>query len=301
MNNFFIWTEAYNCGEILQPMLSSYIKHNPYIINVFGTKSDLEKVKINSDQVKLILIDDLILNKSINLEKKILEGYSQGHKGTSLLWANLIKFRPERYFLHLDADTIFLGDTTTPLIKAVSEQGYALAGSRRPYLQRPYRKTGIDGKLLDRLPDTVNTDCFAFDKFYIRTFPTWNLRRKILGKRPLRHPVVDFFDPIAFEIIRRKGKVLYIDNPEQGSSGSVNWNSEFHTQRISFAAVGSGINFFKNPQIKVPLGYKNFALSSYALYSFYILGKDIGLPMHSDDNFLRKLSRLNLETWVIDQ
>ena len=300
MDKVFIWTEAFNCGEILTPMLSSYIKHNSNRIYVFGTKSDLEKVEITSPQIVLASIDELNTCESPNFERKILKSYKKGHKGTSKLWSYLIKFRPEQFFLHIDADTIFLGDTTSILVEAVASGKFALAGSRRPYFNRPYRKSGIDGWLLDRLPDTVNTDCFAFDKSYINTFPFWNLNRKIVGKRPLRNPVIDFFDPITFEIIRKNGKVLYVDSPDQGDIGIVNWESDFHTKRISFAAVGSGVNFFKNPHIKVPTGYRDFALSSYSLYSHYLLRKDIGLHMHNDENMIRKLSRLNTETWSLD-
>ena len=300
MGKVFIWTEAFNCGEILTPMLSSYIKHNPYRIYVFGTKFDLEKVEIKSPQIVLASIDELNTGGNTNFEKEILKSYEKGHKGTSKLWSYLIKFRPEQYFLHIDADTIFLGDTTSVLVEAVASGKFALAGSRRPYFNRPYRKSGMDGWLLDKLPDTVNTDCFAFDKTYINTFPAWNLNRKILGKRPVRNPVIDFFDPITFEIIRKNGKVLYVDSPDQGNRGTINWESNFHMNRISFAAVGSGVNFFKNPQIKVPIGYKNFALASYSLYSYYILHKNIGLQMHNDESMIRKLTRLNTETWSLD-
>lgn len=300
MDKVFIWTEAFNCGEILTPMLSSYIKHNPYQIYVFGTKSDLEKVAIKSPQIILASIDEMNVGGDSKCEKEILDSYKKGHKGTSKLWSYLIKSRPEQFLLHIDADTIFLGDTTSVLVEAVTSGKFALAGSRRPYFNRPYRKSGIDGWLLDKLPDTVNTDCFAFDKNYINTFPFWNLNRKILGKRSLRNPVIDFFDPITFEIIRKKGKILYVDSPDQGNVGTVNWESFFHTSRIAFAAVGSGVNFFKNPQVKVPTGYKNFALSSYSLYSYYILGKDLGIQMHSDDKMIKKLLRLNIETWSLD-
>ena len=55
--NVFIWTEAFNCGEILGPMLSSYLKHNNWPIHVFGTQSDLDEVSIQSELIKFEKLD----------------------------------------------------------------------------------------------------------------------------------------------------------------------------------------------------------------------------------------------------
>jgi hypothetical protein len=213
VNNFntdvFIWTEAYNCGEILNPMINSYVKHNKYPINIFGTEKDLAYIETKSPLLKY---QNLKSTKTlIKIENQILQKYKHGHKGTAELWAHIITYRPERYFLHLDSDTIFLSDVITDLIGAVKLKGYSLAGSRRPYLHRTYRKTGQDGKKLNQLPDVVNTDCFIFDKNLINTWPHFYLKRKIVGRRPIKHPVVDFFDPVSFEIISKGGLVLFRD------------------------------------------------------------------------------------------
>jgi hypothetical protein len=297
-DNVFIWTEAFNCGEILNPMIASYLKHNNFVLNVFGTSEDLKEVHSSS---QLLKFHDLRKNKkTIKIEKKILNGYKSGHKGTAELWSYLIRTREERYFLHLDSDTIVLDDVITELIASVKMDGNSLAGSRRPYLNRPYRKSGLDGVMLDRLPDVVNTDCFIFDKKYISLKPAWNLRRKIWGKRPLSHPVVDFFDPISFEIIKKGGRVHYIDSPNQGTQSVTNNLSDFHKKRISFAAVGSGLNFFKNPHTKTSLGYRDFALASYSLYSKWLLGKNIEIPPLDNPDLIYKLKKLNQETWELD-
>ncbi len=298
VDDVFIWTEAFNCGEVLNPMIASYLKHNNFILNVFGTREDLKEIKSTSHLLKFY---DLKKNKkTIKIENKILSGYKFGHKGTAELWSYLIRSREERYFLHLDSDTVFLDDVITELITSVKEDGNSLVGSRRPYLNRTYRKSGLDGAMLDRLPDVVNTDCFIFDKELISLKPSWNLRRKIMGKRPLAHPVVDFFDPVSFEIIKKGGKVHYIDSSSQGTQSVTNVNSNFHNKRISFAAVGSGVNFFKNPKTKTSIGYRDFALASYSLYSKWLLNKSIPIPPLDNPELIDKLSRLNQDTWKLN-
>ena len=174
----FVWTEAFNCGEILNPMLSSYIKHNNLPIHVFGTQSDLDEVSVKSELVLFEKLDKK--QKFVSIENKIMSGYKNGHKGTAILWEYLIISRKEEIFIHLDSDTIFLDNVITDLVSAIKTEGYSIAGSRRAYKNRGYRKEGKDGKLLDLRPDTVNTDCFAFHTKYINKFPRFWLRRKLL-------------------------------------------------------------------------------------------------------------------------
>lgn len=294
----FIWTEAFNCGEILNPMLKSYITHNEFELNIFGTNSDFDHVTVESPLLKFHYLKND--KKTFNLENKILKNYKYGHNGTAELWKYLITKRNEKYFIHLDSDTIFLADVITELIESVKLKGYSLVGSRRPYLYRSYRKSGSDGISLDKLSDVVATDCFIFDKKLIQKRPYWYLKRKIVGRRPIKHPVVDFFDPVSFEIISKGGSVLYIDSPNQGISSVTNLDSEYMQKRISFAAVGSGLNFYKNPEVVTSPGYRSFALSSYSLYAKWLLNKDIGITPLDAPEIVIKLEKLNQNTWKIE-
>jgi hypothetical protein len=156
-----------------------------------------------------------------------LKGYTKGHKGTALLWEYIINSRDEDILIHLDSDNIFLADVIEDLIQAIEVEGHDLAGSRRPYRSRHYRRNGKDSKQLDARPDTVNTDCFAFTKNKIKRYPRFWLRRKILGRRVSPKPVVDAFDPVTFEIIKKNGKVKYMDSPDAGFHATPNWNSKF--------------------------------------------------------------------------
>ena len=294
----FIWTEAFNCGEILKPMLSSYLTHNKYPIHVYGTEKDFQEAAINSDQV----IFESLSRKRLfqkSLECKILNGYTKGHKGTSILWEYIINSRDENILIHLDSDNIFLDDVVEELIWAIEVEGHDLAGSRRPYRHRHYRRDGKDSKKIDARPDTINTDCFAFAKDKIKKHPRFWLRRKILGRRVSLKPVVDAFDPVTFEIIKRNGKVKYMDSPNAGSHSTVNWKSKFLESRISFAAVGSGCNFFKNGYGSVPEHYAKYAISSYSLFALELLNKDIGIAPLISDGITDRLAKLDKTTWKL--
>ena len=295
--DYFIWTEAFNCGEILNPMLASYLTHHNYPIHVFATESDIREIDIESD----LVIQNPYSKKSIRnkIEKKIITGYRKGHLGTATLWEHIIHTRKERIFIHLDADTIFLDDVITDLIHAIEFDNYSIAGSRRAYKNRGYRKSGKDGLKLDKRPDAINTDCFAFTKQFITLHPRFLLRRKILGRRISLKPVVDFFDPVTFDIISKGGKIKYMDSPDNGAQSYINYESKFMTSRISFAAVGSGCNFYKNGSQGIPDGYSGYALASYSLFSKYLLDKVITHEPLQSDELVEKLTRLDKVKWII--
>jgi hypothetical protein len=294
----FIWTEAFNCGEILNPMLSSYIKHNNYPIHIYGTQLDFEQVEIKSE----LFIWDFLNKKTFfrkPLQSKILKGYQSGHKGTAYLWEYVINSREEEILIHLDSDTIFLEEVIEDLIQAIKVDGYSIAGSRRPYRNRDYRKDGKDKVALDNRPDVVNTDCFAFTSDKITKRPKFWLRRKILGRRVSLKPVVDAFDPITFEIIKKKGTVKYMDTPDNGEHSWPDGASKFLQARISFSAVGSGCNFIKNGHVGIPEHYANYAIASYALFAREFLQKDIGVIPLENEGLTNKLNKLDKINWKL--
>lgn len=298
-NNLFIWTEAFNCGELLLPFLKSYLQHNDHEINVYAFKSDLEKITFYHPKVILHDLEGITFKKKSFVDL-VIQSYKKGHLGTAILWSWLIKTRAENNLVHLDADTIFIDNIVRDFQIAIAS-GFDLAGSRRPYRFRGYRKTGIDGWLLNNRKDCLNTDCFYFNKSKLKMIPFFWLVRMIRGRRTGLLPVVDFFDPIVFRLLRKKRKILYLDSPNGGFYAKNNPNSEFHAKRISFAAVGSGINFYKNPEIVTSTGYKSFALSSYSLYSEYILGIKIPVDPLRDHALQKKLEKLDNEKWDLSK
>ena len=92
---------------------------------------------------------------------------------------------------------------------------------------------------------------------------------------------------------------MYIDSPNDGQHAFPNYDSEYFKNRISFAAVGSGLNFFKNPGVETSPGYKSYAISSFALYSKYLLETDIGVPVLDNPEILAKLIKLDKKSWKL--
>jgi hypothetical protein len=69
---------------------------------------------------------------------------------------------------------------------------------------------------------------------------------------------------------------------------------------ISFAAVGSGCNFYKNPQVQTSESYREFALASFSLYSKYLLDKEIGVNPLDSPYLVNLLEKLDKKTWTLN-
>jgi len=294
----FIWTEAYNCVEILPPFLKSFREHHNLGINVIVAKSEADLVPKIEGVNALTLEPNFKSNLLRNSEKHVSLGYKSGHLGTARIWSYLIQNRSEEFFVHLDADTVFLAESVSALIDRL-KRGYDFVGTRRPYKNRGYRLEGRDGTLLDKRPDALNTDFLAFRPSAISSRHSPLLTRWIRGKRPIRYPVVDFFDPIIFRALSQGRKISYIDSPDVGSSSLPNYESEFFKNRISFAAVGSGLNFLKNPSVQTSPGYREYALASYSLYAKYLLDQETGIDPLDNPEILEKLKRLDKPSWTL--
>ena len=296
----FIWTEAFNCSEILPPFLKSFTHHHDFTIHIATSKNEFQSLP-EIENVRFLPIKDTLSSKlTYTNEKAILRGFKKGHLGTARLWNQVIRNRRETFLIHLDADTVFLGDVISPLIAAL-KQNFDFVGTRRPYLHRGYRTIGTDARLLDQHPDASNTDIIGMRRNAIPGRYSPLFTRWIRGKRPIRYPVVDFFDPVLFQALRKRKQVQYLDSPERGNQSIPNENSHIFTNRISFAAVGSGLNFLKNPEVTTSPGYRAYAISSYALYAKYLLDMDLGLPTLSNSNIEERLKRLNQRTWTLNK
>lgn len=300
----FIWTEALGCGEILTPMLNSFIHHHNFQIHAIGYKTDAVYMP-DSPSIKPIILDDVRATQNLQeigtTESEIKKAYQLGHHGTATLWASLISTRKEKFFIHLDADTIFLGDVVSPIIERLRE-GNSVVGTRRPYRFRSSGKT-----LRSRLQhyfrrDAVNTYAFGFDK-YCLDLPRTKIIELINGNSGSRiinriFPVIDFFDRITFHISRTKD-IYYLDSLKQVRSERHNQQGAFDSKMISFAGVGSGYAFFCGHAKSPSPSYEKFAISSYALYSKYLLGKDIGVPPLESPHLMKMLLRLDRESWCL--
>ena len=297
-DDFFIWTEAYNCAEILPPFLESFRKHHNFPIYIATSREEFDELPKIAGVSLLPVKNSLLSLINYTNSRAIRRGFKSGHLGTARIWSYIIQNRREKFLIHLDADTVFLGEVVTRLLEGLRSD-YDFVGTRRPYLHRGYRTTGRDARLLDRRPDALNTDIIGFRRDAVPGRYSPLLTRWIRGKRPLRYPVVDYFDPVLFRAIDRNKKVLYLDSPERGTQSTPNHKADVHLNRISFAAVGSGVNFHKHPEIETSPGYRSYAISSFALYSKYLLNRDIGENTLDNPEIENKLKKLNKKTWKL--
>lgn len=301
-HDVFVWTEALGCGEILNPMINSYLKHHLEPIHVVGYIEDLVDLPEDS-RIRRVVIDETGSNLNLK-ESEIRRAYQSGHKGTALLWTKIIKSRPEQILVHLDSDNIFLGDVLSLLLVPM-EKGYSVVGTRRPYRYRLSKSTFIHKAIHHYRRDCVNTHSFAFNRKHIKlseettmSFIEGRGRNKFT---PYILPVIDFFDNLTFYLARKGKGVFYLDSENQSRHGHHTRYGTMESRLISFAAVGSGSAFYKNPSAQTSESYKDFALSSYSLFSKYLLEKDIDYPMLESPYLVDLLSRLDKSTWTLQK
>lgn len=307
----FVWTEAVGCGEILPPFLDSFLAHHKQVIHVFGYRSDFRFYSNNNlsknSQIVFIALDD---SNSVELDsikridisaEEIQDAYKLGHNGTAFIWSCLIRNCKRDFMIHLDADTVFLGDVISPLVEKLNE-GYTIVGSRRPYR---FRVSG--GSILNKIQfafkrDAVNTHCFGFNRSAIRLTGS-KLNSYINGDSEnkfvnLIFPVIDFFDRLTFHL-SRNGAIYYLDSSDQRKSGKHDRFGDFEQKMISFSAVGSGCAYWNGKASATSETYRDFALQSFSLFSKYLLGKEVDYPILKSSYLLDKLELLDKSTWTL--
>ncbi len=298
--------EALGCGEILPPALSSYLRHHKHPLRVIVYEADLHYIPRHELLIPVVVSDhtnDGNIEKNLGLtEKQLRDAYQLGHNGTALLWSKIITNSKTSHFIHLDADTVFLGDVVSEIIQKL-ECGYAIVGTRRPYRKSQASKTTVNKVLLYFRRDTVNTHCFGFNKDFI-SISAKKLQNTINGEGSNRLsqrllPVIDFFDRVTFNLARN-GEIYYLDSDSQSKWGFNMVNGEIESKMISFAAVGSGCHFYKNPLVRTSPTYRNFALASYSLYSFWLLDSKLDIEPLDAPLLIEKLIRLNKSSWTLD-
>jgi hypothetical protein len=294
----YIWTEALGCGEILPPMLASYLHHHNFPIHVFVYREDLEYLPEDNRVIPVQITE----YKDSIVERSVLEAaFESGHAGTALLWAGIIQTVRGQNLIHLDADTVFTGNVIDLLLR--HKQNTAVVGSRRPYRNSSARK-GIRKLQLRFRPDAVNTHCFLFDPDFLEIDET-RLVDSILAKErkfidKIFRPVIDFFDPVTFQL-RKTGGIYYMDSVDQRKHGSYSREGNLESRMISFSAVGSGSSIYKGKSTVSSETYREFALQSYALYSKYLLDKPLNTPVLDSRFLIEKLNRLNKTSWSLEE
>jgi hypothetical protein len=238
MENYYIFTEIVGCGKIGRIALDSFHKYHNYKVFVYGTKDDFKYIKENKNNI------------FVEVDRKILGGYKNGHIGTALLWEKVIKNCSEKFILHFDSDTIFRANIIDEMVEKSKE--YDIIGPIRNYHHNPQ---GI--RSVRHLADICQTNCILFNKELISKkyiekkglgLPTfkvifslpiiqlarrfkWFIKNRIILRKqslsifcqmihgtysPFSFSTIDFFDPVMFNMIINGAKIYHLDFDEVG-------------------------------------------------------------------------------------
>ena len=283
----YIFTECVNCPEICVNSLKSFFHYHNAPVHVFLCKKDKEYFNkhFTHDLIKYVFCDDCIMD--------IYQ--TSGHLGTAMIWANVILQNKNQKIVHFDSDTIFRGNMVEDILAKLKE-GFDLVGPIRCY---KYNLNNRDD--IRHHPDVVSTYCFGFNPHLIDLFPFQILIRMCRGfYNPLGWKVLDFFDPVSFNILKNGGKPFFFDFNIIGGlnekGDKLNNYKDLNVligdvgdKIIHFSSVGSEINFKKaakqNKSTTVPISYVKNSLRTLACYNFFLFGKhsDLLQELYNDE------------------
>lgn len=284
----FIFTEAYNCGLILKKCLESFFKFHPdFCVNIFGTAKDFKEI----GKFKNINYFEL------SNDNELKECFKYGHLGTAHIEAKVIKEFSEGYdyLIHFDSDVIFRKESLSLIIDKINE-GYDLIGPIRCY------KDNMNGrKDLSELKDVVQTYFHAFNKNKISNFEFDVLRQMIVGYyNPLNHPILDYFDPVSFDMLNNGAKIYFLNPDDVGGltfEGNrknkfeeLNSDMDVGNNLIHWAGIGSGMRFYFNGQELAHQSYVDWAKEKFALY--YKIFYDIDIDVSYNKEIYKKIKPL---------
>lgn len=287
MEDVFIFTTAHKCGKIAKKALEKFSEFHNLKVHVIGTKEDFKELK----KIKNVEFIDL---GSDNL---LQQYYKNGHLGTAYIFSKAIKkeFGNYKYIIHFDSDVIFKEECISDITERFKE-GYDLIGQRRCYENNRGNDKRFHGI---GLPDVIGTCFFGVNIESIGNYDFNTLHKMVMGYyNPYNHPILDFFDPVSFDIINRGGKVFYLSPEDYGStdkSGSldngfkeINEVFDFGKKFVHFSGIGSGMNFYYNGNGNVPPTYTEWAKKRFSLYMKVFYDEDIEFEYDQKDYELLK-------------
>lgn len=280
-NDIFIFSVCFNCGKILKKALESFFKFHPtQKVHVFGTAKDFKELKEFKSNLEFIELSN---------DDKLKEYYKNGHLGTAYIFAKVMQKEYGDYskVIHFDSDVIFREECLSDILSGFDE-GYDLIGQRRSYEKNRCNRNDLNG-----LKDVVGTCFFGVNLNKITPYNFDTLHRMIVGyHNPLGHPIMDFFDPISFDILNNDGKIKYLDYNDYGASNEEgSWDNEFAElnklfdfgkKLVHFAGIGSGMNFYYNGDGSVPVSYSEWAKERFSLYMKLFYNEDLNVPLNQD-------------------
>lgn len=280
-NDTFIFTICYNCGKILRKGLETFFQFHPNVtVHVFGTAKDFKDLKGINGPIEYV---------ELSGDDKLKEFYKNGHFGTAYIVTKVLKGEYGQYkkVIHFDSDVIFRGECLSDITTAFDE-GYDLIGQRRSYEKNRCNRNDLKG-----IPDVVGTCFFGVSLDKISDYPFDVLHRMVAGyHNPFSHPILDFFDPVSFDVLKNGGKIKYLNNNDYGASdenGSwandypeLNLLFDFGKKFIHFAGIGSGMNFYYNGSGAVPASYSDWAKERFSLYMKLFYNEELNIPYNQE-------------------
>lgn len=275
----FVFTIAYGCGLILSKALESFHKYHDHKVHIVGTYKDFKQLPKHKNNEYI----------DVTADNNLKELYKNGHQGTAYIWTKVIKgdYTNSNNIIQIDSDVIFREECLSDIINRFND--YDLIGPRRNYRNNPCNRDDVRS-----YQDVVSTYFTGFKKDKISNYDFNTIFNMAVGyHNPLNHPVLDFFDPISFDILKNGGKVFYLDNENYGSGdengnkknsfGDLNSIMDFGQNVCHFAGVGSGKSFFENGNGNVPESYTEWAKRRYSLYMKLLHNQDIDFEYSKED------------------
>lgn len=291
----FVYSEVVRCGVIGRIAYKTFHQFHNRKLHLFGRKEDFQFIEEHPNNVLHILEDD----------SEIVKAFNAGHKGTAMVWSKVILEQPEDLIIHFDSDVVFRGNLVDDIANLL-QQGHTLVGGIRNYPNNPNKRDDVRS-----LPDLTQTYCFGFNKKnnYIQDFDllypmvqnalTVPIAKKLMETYPSKYmylPTIDFFDPLAFCLLKEGGTVCIIHNDIIGGTrpegdrinkyGELNKDLDFGDKIVHFASVGSGLNFLnmmkRKETIQVEEWYVKYALGKLDLYMRLFYNTTILPPGQND-------------------
>lgn len=280
-NDTFIFSICYNCGKILRKALETFFQYHPGVkVHVFGTAKDFKELKGFKDNLEFV---------ELSGDDRLKEFYKNGHFGTAYIVTKVLKKEYGNYknIIHFDSDVVFRKECLSDITNAFDE-GYDIVGQRRSYEKNRCNRNDLTG-----IVDSIGTCFFGLNLEKLPEHDFDTLHRMVAGyHNPHSHPILDFFDPVTFDVIYNSGKVKYLDYNDYGASNSdgswendypeLNLLFDFGHKFVHFAGIGSGMNFYYNGDGSVPASYSVWAKERFSLYMKLFYNEDLSVDYNKD-------------------
>ena len=260
----YVFTIAVGTPKVTRMMLDTYLKHHNHPIHVYCSQDDREILKS-------FYKDSKIINYKV-VSSQIERLFEQGHLGTSTLYADIILDDTiEDKLCHIDTDLIFRQEALS-LILDKFEEGYSLIGPVRLYKNNPNNRSDCEYR-----PHVTQTYFFGFDKSKITKRPHHTIQRMAQGFAIDSQPVIDFFDPLAFDILQNKGRVVHVDYRLVGGFSEDSLKHNLHpferedldwgSHVVHFGGGGTGERVYRGEGRSVSPSYASWACERYKMIS----------------------------------